>query len=441
MKIINGQFDVIVIGSGPGGATVAKELTERKKKVLILEWGSNAPVKGTLRQALSMSGIPGRNVLFTYRMLSLVRAITTGGSSMIYYGTAFDPPIDMLRSYGFDLADEVEEVKRELPIAPLSDELVGPMAKRMMQSACDLGYNWQKLPKFVYQDKCKTGCWRCNYGCPYGAKWNARMYVKEAVNNGAVIINGAKVKKVISDNRQAGGVEFVVRGIRHKVFAPKVVLAAGGIGSSVILRASGIKNAGYDFFFDPLICAMGSVKDIKGGKEIPMATGIHMDDEGYLMTDMTVPFPLYFGFASEVLRFHKLFSHSRTLSIMIKAKDSLGGRLTGSGGVRKHLIKSDRQKLMRGYERAGEILKNAGARDIFKSWYIAAHPGGTAKINDVVDSNLQTEHKNLYVCDCSVIPESWGLPPTLTLISLGKRLAKHLSGGRRKTAEEKPNHH
>ena len=430
MKIINGQFDVIVIGSGPGGATVAKELTERKKKVLILEWGSNTPIKGTLWQALLMSGIPGRNVLFTYMMLSLVRAITTGGSSMIYYGTAFDPPIDMLRSYGVDLADEVEEVKRELPIAPLSDELVGPMAKRMMQSACDLGYNWQKLPKFIYQDKCKTGCWRCNYGCPYGAKWNARMYVKEAVNNGAVIINGAKVKKVISDNRQAGGVEFVVRGIRHKVFAPKVVLAAGGIGSSVILRASGIKNAGYDFFFDPLICAMGSVKDIKGGKEIPMATGIHMDDEGYLMTDMTVPFPLYFGFASEVLRFHKLFSHSRILSIMIKAKDSLGGRLTGSGGVRKHLIKSDRQKLMQGYERAGEILKNAGARDIFKSWYIAAHPGGTAKINDVVDSNLQTEYENLYVCDCSVIPESWGLPPTLTLISLGKRLAKHLDGER-----------
>ncbi len=82
---------------------------------------------------------------------------------------------------------------------------------------------------------------------------------------------------------------------------------------------------------------------------------------------------------------------------------------------------------MKGYLRASEILKNAGAKNIFKSWYIAAHPGGTAKINDVVDSDLQTEHKNLYVCDCSVIPEAWGLPPTLTLIGLGKRLAKHLS--------------
>jgi choline dehydrogenase-like flavoprotein len=57
---------------------------------------------------------------------------------------------------------------------------------------------------------------------------------------------------------------------------------------------------------------------------------------------------------------------------------------------------------------------------------VAAHPGGTVKIGDIVDSNLQTEYENLYVCDCSVIPEAWGLPPTLTLIGLGKRLAKHL---------------
>ena len=49
-----------------------------------------------------------------------------------------------------------------------------------------------------------------------------------------------------------------------------------------------------------------------------------------------------------------------------------------------------------------------------------------SKIGDVVDSNLKTQHDNLYVCDCSVIPEAWGLPPTLTILGLGKRLSKHL---------------
>ena len=40
----------------------------------------------------------------------------------------------------------------------------------------------------------------------------------------------------------------------------------------------------------------------------------------------------------------------------------------------------------------------------------------------------KTEVDNLYACDCSVIPDEWGLPPTLTLLGLGKRLGKHLSG-------------
>jgi choline dehydrogenase-like flavoprotein len=56
-------------------------------------------------------------------------------------------------------------------------------------------------------------------------------------------------------------------------------------------------------------------------------------------------------------------------------------------------------------------------------------PGGTAKINDVVDTDLKTAIDNLYVCDCSVMPKAWGLPPTFSLIALGKRLAKHLAGG------------
>ena len=39
--------DYIIVGSGPGGATVAKELSQRKKKVLILEWGDNNPLTGS----------------------------------------------------------------------------------------------------------------------------------------------------------------------------------------------------------------------------------------------------------------------------------------------------------------------------------------------------------------------------------------------------------
>ena len=420
-------FDAIVVGTGPGGATVARELAEKNKRVLILERGDNWGIRGTSWQAALAAGIPGRSLLMTHNALAMFRGITTGGSSVFYYATAFEPPVAMLKSHGLDITEEVAEIRAELPTAPLKDELVGPGAKRIMTSARELGYAWNKLPKFIYQEKCQPECWRCSYGCPFGAKWNARHYIDQAVANGATLISRARVHKVLVEKQTAIGVAYKRFGTAHRVYAPEIILAAGGIGSPVILRKSGIYNAGYDYFFDPLITVMGTVDDLEGGREIPMATGVHMEEEGYVMTDMTVPRIPYMSFAAQVFRFHKLFSHTKTLQIMIKAKDGLGGRVTWNEGVRKRMSESDRQKLFKGFDRAKEILANAGARGIFKSWYVAAHPGGTVKVGDVVDANLQTQYDNLYVCDCSVIPEAWGLPPTFTLIALGKRLAKQLT--------------
>jgi len=420
-------FDAIIAGTGPGGATVAKELAQKNQKVLMLERGDNSGIRGTNWQAGIMAGIPGRSLLFADRMLAMVRGITTGGSSVFYYATAFEPPVEMLRSHGVDIANQVEEIKKELPCAPLKDELLGPMAKRIMESARDLGYDWNRLPKFIYQDKCRPGCWRCNYGCPHGAKWNARHFIETACENGAKLVSMARVSKVITENNKAVGVEYKRFGKTEIARADKIIISAGGIGSPSILRRSGISGAGFDFFFDPLITVMGTVEDLEGGHEIPMAAGVHMEEDGYLMTDMTVPQSLYMLFASEVFRFNKLFSHKKILQIMVKAKDSLGGRVTDGEGVRKKLAETDRAKLLQGYERAGQILENAGAKNIFKSWYLAAHPGGTAKIGEIVDADLKTVFDNLYVCDCSVIPEEWGLPPTFTLVALGKRLADHIS--------------
>ncbi|MBF0441362.1 MAG: GMC family oxidoreductase, partial [Oligoflexales bacterium] len=192
-------------------------------------------------------------------------------------------------------------------------------------------------------------------------------------------------------------------------------------------RNSGCKEVGYDFFFDPLISVCGTVKDIVAGNEIPMSAGIHFPDEGYVMTDMALPALLHMFFSAEVFRFDRIFSQRNTLRIMIKAKDALGGKITKGGWIQKTLAREDRQKLFGGYEKAKAILKNAGARNIYKTWYLAAHPGGTVKIGELLNSNLETPYRQLYVCDCSVIPEAWGLPPTMTIICLAKRLAKHLA--------------
>jgi choline dehydrogenase-like flavoprotein len=421
-------FDAIVVGSGPGGATVARELSRRKKKVLILEWGGNAPVKGTILQTIEVGLIPGKGLLFTPEMLSLVRGITTGGSTFLYYATSFDPPYEMFQRHGIDIREEVDEAKRELPVATLSDDLIGPLARRIMRSAQAIDLPWGKLPKMIYQDKCRPDCDRCTYGCPYGAKWTARQYIDEAVLDGAVLVNRAKARKVILKRRVAIGVEFRTGGKSFRVFSPIVIVSAGGIGSPLILRASGITNAGYDFFFDPLVVVMGTVPNISGCRELPMATGLHLADEGFVLTDLVWPRDVYACFVAEKLRFDKWFARHSTLPIMVKGRDQLSGRLTEKGWVIKPLQEEDKWRLNRGSDLAERVLKNAGSGHVFRTWYIATHPGGTVKIDDIVDSNLQTEYEGLYVCDCSVIPESWGLPPTLTLVALAKRLSKHIVG-------------
>ena len=159
-----------------------------------------------------------------------------------------------------------------------------------------------------------------------------------------------------------------------------------------------------------------------------MSTGIHFEEDGIVMTDMNVPQILKILFDLQIFRFKKAFSFNNVLPIMVKIRDDLGGHLTDKGGVRKKVTKKDKQILKRGAEHAKRILENAGATGIYKSWLMAAHPGGTVKIGEAVDKDLKTKFDNLYVCDCSVIPEAWGVPPTLTLLSLGKRLAKHLLG-------------
>ena len=49
------------------------------------------------------------------------------------------------------------------------------------------------------------------------------------------------------------------------------------------------------------------------------------------------------------------------------------------------------------------------------------------RIVGIVDNNLETEIKNLYVGDGCVLPEAPGLPPIYTILALSRRLGQHLA--------------
>jgi choline dehydrogenase-like flavoprotein len=422
------SHDAIIIGTGPGGASVARELARLGANVLLLEQGSAAPVQGTLAQMAAMAAVPGKGAFFHRDASLLVRGITTGGSSTLNFATAADPAAALFAAHGIDLAPALRALRAELPLAPLPDKLVGPMAARMMEAARALSLDWRKLDKMIRPQSCRTGCWRCVYGCPFGAKWTARDFVDEACGHGAQLIDNATVSRVIVKDGRAAGVEVMVEGRLQTLGAPLMVLSAGGIGSPRILHRSGLGPRSSPFFSDPVVAVMGSVDDIDGGAEVPMAAGASLHEEGIALADLTLPRPMYQAFAAQVGRVDRLFAHRRTLSLMVKIRDETGGGI-GPRWVDKTLQDTDRAKFRQGVELARGILARAGARHIFKSWHFAAHPGGSVPIGGQVDSNLQAATPGLFVCDASVLPGPWGLPPTLTLLALGKRLGAHLATG------------
>ncbi len=419
-------FDAIVVGSGPGGASVARELARRQMRVLILEQGSAAPLQGTLSQMAGIAAVPGKGAFLHRDASLLVSGIAAGGTTTINFATAAPPPLPMFAAHGIDLAPALESLRAELPMAPLPDQLIGPMAKRIQQGAAARKLGWRKLDKLIRPQSCRTGCWRCVYGCPFGAKWTARDFLDEAVELGAILVDQAKVEQVIVEGGRAIGVRYRRGGEMHQALGANVVLAGGGIGSPRLLHRSGLHAESSAFFSDPVIAVMGVVDDIEGGgAEVPMAAGMYLHEEGIALADMTLPKPMYQAFAAQVGRLDRLMSHAQTLTLMVKIRDDIGGGI-GPRWVDKTLTSGDRDKLATGVGMAREILRAAGAKKIFKSWHFAAHPGGSLRIGEVVDGNLQTTTRNLFVCDASVIPGPWGLPPTLTLLCLGKRLGANL---------------
>jgi choline dehydrogenase-like flavoprotein len=419
------NFDTVVVGSGPGGASVALELARRGLRVLILEQGSAAPLRGTLSQMAGIAAVPGKGAFLHRDASLLVSGIAAGGTSTINFATAASPPLEMFAAHGIDLAPALESLRAELPMGPLPDTLIGPMAQRIQQGALAQQLGWRKLDKLIRPQSCRTGCWRCVYGCPFGAKWTARDFLDEAIHLGATLIDQAKVDSVIVENRRAVGVRYHRDGALHQAVGKNIVLAGGGIGSPRLLHRSGLHAASSAFFSDPVIAVMGQVDDIDGGAEVPMAAGLYLQEEGIALADMTLPKPMYQAFAAQVGRVDRLMAHAKTLTVMVKIRDDIGGGV-GPHWVDKTLTAADRRKLAAGVDMARGILRASGAKKIFKSWHFAAHPGGSVRIGEGVDDTLRTSTTNLYVCDASVIPQPWGLPPTLTLLCLGRRLGQYL---------------
>ncbi len=125
----------------------------------------------------------------------------------------------------------------------------------------------------------------------------------------------------------------------------------------------------------------------------------------------------------------RLIDIKKILTIMIKVRDGLYGRVNADESFSKPIDNDTWWKLNKGAIIAEDILLQAGVKKekIIKTAVIASHPGGTVRIGGLLDTNCKSPIDNCYCVDTSIIPQPWGLPPTLTIVAMGKRLAKHLT--------------
>ncbi len=350
----------------------------------------------------------------------------------MFTGSSAPPPAWLKDKYGIDIDLEVSETSEELEIAPLPAELRGRASTRLAQAAQALGYDWEPLAKFMKPARsphfdCRA---TCMLGCRCGAKWTAAEYVDEAVAAGADLRTRARVARVLVEDGHVVGVEGSLKGRPFVARAETVVLAAGGIGTPRILQASGLEGAGQGMAMDTTLMVYGFVKDQGIGNEPPMTWAWENEEEGYMLSTLIDPwlnYPLIMARQGwKHLRSWSRWNH--ILGVMIKLRDEISGGVFPNGQISKPMTERDRRRLAGAREVSEKILVEAGADpgNILITPLRGTHPSSTVRIGTMLDENLQTEIRGLYVCDASTFPEALGRPTVLTIIGLGKRLAKHL---------------
>lgn len=425
MVNIQNEYDYIVVGAGAGGATMAKELCKKSDKVVLLERGIRETKIGKFTDAARFydSGFMYTNKKSKEGII-LWRGILAGGSAFLSAGNMTRCMEDEFKNYGIDLANAFTEAENELQVAPIDERLISKGSRTIAKAAEALGWPMKPMRKAIDSSKC-IRCGKCTYGCITGAKWTPLAYLEEAALNGLQIIYNVKVEKIQVKNGKVEGVIAKIGKGRMLIKAKKVILSAGGIGTPIILQASGIENAGNNLFVDIYVNVYGIQNAVSMEREPQMALlceSFHKD-KGFIIS----PYLLNSKkarFIDAGIKGFKLPT-ANTLGLMVKIGDDNIGKVYQNGVISKKATEDDMEKIAAGVQAAKEILKQAGVSpDTFvQSKLQGAHPGGTAGIGNVVNNTFETQIKNLFVCDASVFPHSPGTPPILTIIALAKWLS------------------
>jgi choline dehydrogenase-like flavoprotein len=274
------EADVAVVGSGPCGAVVAKELTDAGLGVVLLEEGppftpADFELDGPLSMARTLREGGLRTTLGT--VMPTMQAVCLGGGSLVNSAICVRAPdfvldrwcndFELSQTRRADLDPHYDAVGAFLGIAPTPENVLGPRNLLFKQGCDALGIASEPIWRNVRG--CR-GSGECFTGCRSRAKQSMDLsYVPAALRGGARVLTSVRVEQVLVEgNRAAGVAGRVVEPFTGRasfgvtVRARRVVLAAGCMATPLLLQKSGgLANrsgqVGQNLQFHPGVAMLG----------------------------------------------------------------------------------------------------------------------------------------------------------------------------------------
>lgn len=480
------EADVVIVGTGAGGAAAACELAGRGLAVVLIEEGEYFTRKdftGNLPEmAKKLYRAMGATIAWGNTQIPIPIGRSVGGTTTINSGTCLRTPDLTLKSWVdeglgdfsseqlkpyFDLVEEVLQVEKA------EAKYVGEIGNIIKAGAQALG-----LKKFSVLRRNAPGCdgqGVCQFGCPSNAKQSTNVsFIPRALQSGAFLFTQFRVGKLIKSGNKATGLiaygqSSEGKKIKLSVKAERVIIAMGTLLTPQFLAAQGVKNKnlGNHLSIHPAGGMSGHFpdKNFDNANTIPQGYGVSdLADEGILFEGATLPLvahgllgnfkqeefikrkasyqqTAYFGFMIKdssrgkvgkgiskdipLIRYHM---NDADFALFVKAMSTLGKILFRAGAESVHMMGYDRVFNITSEAELDRILsRNLKPRHFFISAY---HPLGTARIAESEEKGVcDSEHrvfgmKGLYVMDGSNVPSSLGANPQVTIMALATRAAR-----------------
>jgi choline dehydrogenase-like flavoprotein len=468
------ECDVVIVGSGAGGAVAAAALAEAGLDVIVLEAGEHYDRD-------SYPGNPLEAIASLYRDGGLTIAEgrppipvpvgrAVGGTTVVNSGTCFrapEPVLDHWRErYGIewaaDLGPDFAEAEDFLQVTPLDPERMGRNGQLAMEGARALGASGGPISRNA--GSC-VQCSSCPFGCAIDAKRGMHVsYLPRAVAAGARLRTGVEARRVMVENGSASGVRCGPYAVRARL---ATILAGGAMGTPELLLRSGLggPHVGRNLHIHPA-CWVGAryEEDVRGWEGVMQSYYVDEWEPQRILLEATFT-PLPFGGAwllgSGREHQEAILGFDRMGSIGVHLSDDSSGRIgiAGDGSLRASyaLTDADARRLTFGIARAAEVHFAAGATEVYpnvsgvsvlRPGDLAAfearalkpselrleafHPMGTARIAADPGEGVCAPDGSvngvggLYVADASLFPTSVGVNPMMTVIAFAKRVAGRL---------------